>query len=245
MYQATIFPTGRIDCDEAVLFQGGDSRRFRPINCYAYLLEGKGEKILIDTGIQSVDAVNRTKRGVGVWRRGEGDRDLSAHLAARGISPGDIAHVVLTHAHYDHIGALVALEGAQIHLQEAEWEELFAGENPVLAEVRAFLLRQRQLGRVCLARGDGTAADGIALHAAAGHTAGSQMVEADTQFGPTLFTGDAVFLLDNVQENRPIGFCARPEGAAKALEFCRGFRGACMTGHDPACQARFGGEAHV
>lgn len=247
MYQAKILPTARIHCDEGVLFRGGEKQRTRPINCYAYLLEGNGRKVLIDTGVKDMDAVNWTKRGAGTWRREDGDADLEAHLRGLGIRPEEITHVILTHAHYDHISAVSCMKNAQIFLSEAEWTSLFAEENPmgpVLKEVREFLLQQQERGKVCLTQDGSIVAEDIVLHVFPGHSPGSQMAEAQTQFGPTLFTGDAVFLLANVEENCPIGFCAIPEGAEQALAFCRKFQGVCMTGHDPACEARFGEKTH-
>ncbi|MBD3886297.1 MBL fold metallo-hydrolase [Phormidium tenue FACHB-886] len=53
---------------------------------------------------------------------------LSQNLAAAGIQPQDIDTVIITHAHPDHIGGIVAQNGqltfpkAQYYISEAEWQ---------------------------------------------------------------------------------------------------------------------------
>lgn len=60
---------------------------FPPGHAAAYLLPGD-EPILLDAGTLGSD----------------GERDLEAGLAESGYTPGDVAHVVLTHLHTDHVG---------------------------------------------------------------------------------------------------------------------------------------------
>jgi glyoxylase-like metal-dependent hydrolase (beta-lactamase superfamily II) len=40
--------------------------------------------------------------------------DLTASLAACGVAPGDVTHVVLSHCHWDHCGAVVAERGGRL-----------------------------------------------------------------------------------------------------------------------------------
>ena len=53
-----------IDCDESVLFKGGLKEKKQPIGCFAWLLKDDetGKYILIDTGVNDIDAVNGTKK---------------------------------------------------------------------------------------------------------------------------------------------------------------------------------------
>jgi glyoxylase-like metal-dependent hydrolase (beta-lactamase superfamily II) len=48
------------------------------------------------------------------------DDDVAQQLTAVGIIPEQVAHVVLTHMHYDHCGGLRLLPAATVHVQAAE-----------------------------------------------------------------------------------------------------------------------------
>lgn len=83
-----------------------------------YLVDGAHGLTLIDTGFP-----------------GKADAILAA-LAELGRVPGDLKHVVLTHAHLDHIGSLAALvraSGAQtwIHRLDAPIAERGSGFRPL------------------------------------------------------------------------------------------------------------------
>ena len=53
---------------------------------------------------------------------------LASELAARGLAPGDVTDVVLTHLHFDHAGGVTRPDGtlafprARHHLQRRNWE---------------------------------------------------------------------------------------------------------------------------
>lgn len=67
-----------------------------PVN--AYVLERGGDVILIDAGAPSAMAPTVGK--------------LPQNLAAAGIAPGSVTHILLTHMHGDHVGNLVDGTGA-------------------------------------------------------------------------------------------------------------------------------------
>ncbi len=67
-------------------------------NCL--LVESGGELLLVDTGVGNKgDAKFNAQFAVG-----EGGGRLPERLAAAGVEPGDIDHVLLTHLHFDHCG---------------------------------------------------------------------------------------------------------------------------------------------
>jgi Metallo-beta-lactamase superfamily len=78
------------DAEEMIVASGRP--RSSAMTVGAYLLEGGGKTILIDGGAG----------GINGW----GGR-LHAALAAANIDPRQVDHVLLTHAHPDHIGGLI------------------------------------------------------------------------------------------------------------------------------------------
>jgi hydroxyacylglutathione hydrolase len=116
----------------------------------AFLIQGD-QAVLVDTGMGPQNA----------------DRILSA-MAQQGLEPGDLALIVVTHAHSDHCGALSVLHhrtGAQVAIQEAGAEVLRLG---ISAEVRPSSTLARLFG--LLAR----------------NAPGYEAVDPDTVFGEEL-----------------------------------------------------------
>ena len=78
----------------------------------AFLIQHGGKTILVDSGTRDLYGPTLGK--------------LPAALAAAGVSPDDINHVVLTHMHNDHVGGLVdgagaaVFRNAQLHVAEVQ-----------------------------------------------------------------------------------------------------------------------------
>lgn len=109
------------------------------------------QAILVDAGASPKDA----------------DKILAA-MSELGVEPGDLALIVITHAHADHCGALSVLHhrtGAQVAIQESGAEVLRLG---ISAEIRPASFLGRLFG------------------ALAGDRAGYEGVEPDTVFGEEL-----------------------------------------------------------
>ncbi|KFC66229.1 Beta-lactamase domain protein precursor [Devosia sp. LC5] len=86
-----------------------------------FLIERGDTTILVDTGTRDLYGPTLGK--------------LPAALAAAGVDPSDIQHVILTHMHNDHVGGLVdgngksAFANAQLHVAEAEWTYWTSEDN--------------------------------------------------------------------------------------------------------------------
>ena len=227
-----------IDCDESVLFYGGDAQKKRPIGCFAWLIKDADGYTLIDTGIADMDAVNATKRGTGRWIRGEKGMALSDHLACLAVSAADIKRVVITHAHYDHISGVVALPQADVYISREAYEALQDPQNPFavqLADAAAFMKAQKEKGKVIFTTDDFEVSEHIRTVFCEGHIAGGQMVAYRSENGNFLFTGDEVFLRYNVENSLPIGLSFNAENAKRAVQYCCDFDGEILTGHDLVC----------
>ncbi|HWA42312.1 MAG TPA: N-acyl homoserine lactonase family protein [Hypericibacter adhaerens] len=84
---------------------------------YGYvLIKGNGQTILVDCGYdhESVGRKFGEFYGVQNWRS---PRDV---LAEVGLTPEQIGHVIITHAHFDHMGGLALFPNAKFYIQERE-----------------------------------------------------------------------------------------------------------------------------
>lgn len=136
-----------------------------PLQVNAYILEGEGGAVVIDPG----DEYERIVRALG---------------------EKPCTHVLLTHAHIDHIGAVAKLQrrGAQVVLHEADLP-LVTGDGNL---ARAFGIALEPFTPNVLLRGGETLSlpcgQVLVLHTP-GHTAGSVCYLAEN----ALFTGDTLF----------------------------------------------------
>jgi hypothetical protein len=88
--------------------------------CTCLVIESGAQRILVDTGLGDLDP--STGR-------------LVESLADAGVAPSDVGAVIVSHGHPDHIGGLVASDGApafpaaRVLMAEKEWEFWMKGET--------------------------------------------------------------------------------------------------------------------
>jgi glyoxylase-like metal-dependent hydrolase (beta-lactamase superfamily II) len=150
------------------------------------LIRGHGRVALVDTG------------GFGVRKL------LIERLAQRGLNPGDVSDLLLTHAHYDHMVNWTLFSGARmiIGAEEMEWaiDEPW-GETPV----PELYVRELNQWPTLHAAHDGEEIwPGLTAHAAPGHTPGHLIYRLHGTSRDIIFTGDAA-------KNRAELLCGRAD----------------------------------
>lgn len=178
----------------------------------AVLRREDGRYVLVDAGY-SRDELARPAEKFGLWRRflfaatGDGDgppRCVADQLAERGIDPADVAAIVPTHLHLDHVGGFVDFPNAEVITTAAELESARErGSKAGYLHVKALDASGR--ARPVELTGDGRHGfpahldlfgDGrVVLLDARGHTAGSVAVLlTDPDEGRSvLMAGDAAY----------------------------------------------------
>ena len=187
-----------------------------------------------------------------------GDRRRRAHyttpaqvLPELGIAPDDVTAIVITHAHWDHIGNVRQFPRAQLVMTEAEYafwtsplaarEHFAAHSEPQEIEL---LRRAREEDRLTLFTWELTLAPGIELLEVGGHTPGQLIASVTTQgSGRAVLASDALHFYEEVERDRPFAVLADLPGMYRAYDTLAQLatqpRTHLVAGHDPLVRARF------
>jgi len=172
-------------------------------------------------------------------------------LAALGIAPADVDTVVITHAHWDHIGNIGQFPHAQLVLTEAEyafWTSPLAARGHFAAHAEASELaeleRARDQDRVTLFTGELTLAPGVELIEVGGHTPGQLIVTAATSEASTaVLASDALHFYAEAERDRPFAIVADLPAMYRAYDLLNELAGQpgthLVAGHDPLVSERF------
>jgi glyoxylase-like metal-dependent hydrolase (beta-lactamase superfamily II) len=181
--------------------------------------------------------------------------DSAVRLA--GVEPGDVTDVIISHAHWDHMGGIDRFPNARLHIQREEyayytgaaWQE--GGRSGGIDEADIVeLVRRNMAGRVNLVDGDDVEIlPGIRVYTGARHTYASQYIRVD---GPPAFVlaSDNCYLYHNLEHRLP-GATFLPEDSAanvSALQRMIDLAGSAdrvVPGHDPLQFERYRGEGRV
>jgi glyoxylase-like metal-dependent hydrolase (beta-lactamase superfamily II) len=233
------------------------------VPCPAFLIRHPSAgAILVDTGLHpSIATDGRENFG----RLGEHfgkpqlevGEDVPAQLRKRGLDPGEIPIVVMTHMHSDHTSAISEFSQATFIVSETEWKDAATGPRPTLNGYRrahidyAFDYRTvdfdragidsyASFGRTFDLFGDGS----IHLAFTPGHSAGHMSVICRLEQDDFVIGGDAMYVLAQLTGEAPMP--PRPFDAhnfRRSLQELRLFQsqfpGATITpGHDPDFYSR-------
>lgn len=153
-----------------------------------------GERVLVDTGMppayaRDPAAAGRADRLDGFGRvHALGPHNLpAAQLALAGVEPGAITHLVLTHSHIDHVGALADFAHLPVVIGAAER----ALPRPLYWGARQPL--DWPVARYAKVEGDTALGPGLTCLSVPGHTPGQLALLVELpRTGPVLFTSDAL-----------------------------------------------------
>jgi N-acyl homoserine lactone hydrolase len=200
-----------------------------------YVIETAEERILVDTGLHPAAVEDAARHYDAPDALGMFELELQASLAEQ-IDLETITRVVLTHLHFDHVGASALLPpSVPIMVQRREWE---AGHDAAAVAKNFYLPLDYGAieAQVRLVDGDhDLLGDGsIQLLLTPGHTPGHQSV----QVGETLVLGgDVTHYASGLDDHRFPIIGDDLDAQAVSANRLRGLRDAgamVMPGHDPA-----------
>jgi glyoxylase-like metal-dependent hydrolase (beta-lactamase superfamily II) len=222
-------------------FIGGDPHETAArMDYFVWLARRASEIFVIDTGFNQAAALRRRREFL---------RSPAAGLKLLDVDAANVADVIVTHLHYDHIGNFDLFPRARFHLQDRELAyatgrymatEFFAAAYEV-DEVVA-MVRHVYAGRVTFYGGDAEIAPGLSVHLIGGHTQGLQVVRLWTRLGWLVLASDASHYAANMVEGRPFPVVADVTAMVDGWRRLRELASApqyIIPGHDPEVMQRY------
>jgi N-acyl homoserine lactone hydrolase len=233
------------------------------VPCPAFLIRHPSAgAVLVDTGLHPSVTTDGHENFGGLGARIgkpklEQGADVPSQLRKRGLDPGEVPVVVMTHLHLDHTSAISEFPQSTFVVSETEWRAAAHGPRPLLNGYRrshfdyAFDYRSvdfdrggissyATFGRTFDLFGDGS----IRLAYTPGHSAGHMSVIAHLCERDFVIGGDATYTVGQLDGSAPLA--PRPFDAhnyRRSLQELRLFRreypDAIVTpGHDPGFYER-------
>lgn len=225
----------------SLMLSADNDQMIRGMDYYVYLIEGNGMTIAVDTGYAPVLAERVHSR---LFFSGpDGLRRL-------GRDPATISDLIITHAHYDHVGNLEAFTDATFHI-DTEMMPIVEGTDPChpffrqgygkrdCATIRGF----KAEGRLVEHPNVSVPWPGIELIHIGGHCRGQMAIRVNTKRGPIVLASDAAHLYQEWEEEKPFGVFydmrAMLEGYRTLSRLSGGSRTEMIAGHDSAVMQMF------
>lgn len=184
-----VFKYGECLYPENRIFYGAESEEGIPMSFCFYLIQTDKRNILVDVGCDGKERYNFY-----VYSK---TTDL---LTQYGLTPDDITDVLITHAHFDHIGDLGYYNKAMVHIQEDE-----------IPSAKPYIEGRENVNTF---NEEYTVDENIIIKRYGGHTKGSCIVYA----GKCVLCGDECYYPKNFEEKIRTGISYSPEKSQTFVE---------------------------
>ncbi|WGF88238.1 N-acyl homoserine lactonase family protein [Marinivivus vitaminiproducens] len=190
------------------------------LSCNAYLLRRKAAWILWDTGIDDAIAAESGGRVIAHDIRGIVARTIHSQLADVGIAPADIGTVILSHAHFDHVGNARLFRHATWYIQRREHEAMFGPDYENYGYAPA-LYADLEGAKAVLMDGDlDVFGDGsVRVVATPGHTPGHcSLLVRLPKAGTILLSADVAHYRSNLEQRRVPAMNSDAEATRRSMD---------------------------
>ena len=198
-------------------FAKADEENRIPLVLRALLVETPAGRLLIDAGMGGAfQAAERARLAIDPSLS-----DLRLVLRAAGVAPESIAHLLLTHLHFDHVGGLTvsgsgatpepALPQARVWLHRAQWERAHAPGPKERRSLRAADLAVLERMDRVLVEEAAEILPGVFVRPTQGHTTGLLAVTVRGARETLHYPSDLIPLLAHVRPAYTTGFDLWPD----------------------------------
>jgi glyoxylase-like metal-dependent hydrolase (beta-lactamase superfamily II) len=225
------------------LVMGAPKDQLIDIAMVFWVIQGGGHTVLFDSGF------HREK-----WFK---DFKFSDYIAPdkaveqMGIAPGSVTDVIVSHAHWDHMGGIDLFPNATIWIQQREFEYYTGAAwqsgghtGGIDADDVMELVRRNTRGQVRLVDGDNVEIlPGIRAYSGARHTFASQYIRVAGET-PFVLASDNCYLYENLRSHRASATFDPSDAEANVAAQHRmialaGSAERVVPGHDPEQFVRF------
>jgi glyoxylase-like metal-dependent hydrolase (beta-lactamase superfamily II) len=225
------------------LVAGADRSRRLDIPVMVWLLKGSdGKRILVDSGFYQ-------KKFVDQWKV-VNFRTPADAVSAAGVKPEEVTDIIISHAHWDHVGGADLFPKATVWIQRDEYNyylgEAWHARNThggIDPQDMAALLKINTEGRLRFVNGDDQEIlPGIRCYTGGRHTYASQYVSVQTGGGTAVMTSDNMYLYENMERHVPIAQTLDASSNLAAQDRIRKLASdpsLIVPGHDPAVFDRY------
>jgi glyoxylase-like metal-dependent hydrolase (beta-lactamase superfamily II) len=245
------------DFPVASLVAGADRDRKIDIQMMVWLVKGGGRIVLFDSGFYREKLLTQ-------WKPRDFVRPSEA-LAKLGIKPDDVTDLVISHAHWDHVGGADLFPKAQLWIQKDEYQFYTGGawqpdpgtDLSTPAGRRAANARHGGIdpddmlalvkinldGRLHLLNGDDQPVlPGFRCYIGGKHTFQSQFCTVATRSGTVVLASDNMYLYENLEKHAPIAQTLDAASNLRAQDRMKQLAARpelIVPGHDPAVMRKF------
>lgn len=196
---------GKSTFQSKFVFYGDKSGGTVPFSWMFYYVQYGDKKILIDTGFNDKKMVKMF--GLTDFK------DPVEILKENGIYADQITDVIITHAHFDHIGNAHRFKNAKFYINRDELADLNKGRS--MGEVKKFFSTNANVTQFDESF---LLYNMFSIKKIGGHTKGSSVVffkHGDTEY---CFTGDEAYVSENVSKNLANGSSINPGNNKKFID---------------------------
>ncbi|MBP7141002.1 MAG: N-acyl homoserine lactonase family protein [Opitutaceae bacterium] len=203
-----------------------------------FLVRGMGRTLMIDTGMDGIDATYTTADRIR-WKHLGPSRNTADLLADFGLNADDVDTVAITHLHFDHYVNAPLYRRAQFFVSAQEWNYVRDPANrpgcPEVGFPRGPLdWLAGQGARLVLTNDGQEIAPGITMHWTGGHSPGHMVVKVPTSQGTVIIVGDAFYLYEHLESDIPLGYRTNLSEVLAGYRWLRQQEAILLPAHDYA-----------
>lgn len=247
----TLLDVGRSEIPGPELFWMHDWGNWRELCFQVAVIQGGGATILLNTGpardLRPMNEGWTALLGERAAMREQPGTHILDRLAALGVDPRDVTHVVLSPLQLYTVANLLEFPEAEICISRRGWDHFHRGPA-VLHDTRATSIPDDILvplvtserDRVRLLEADDEIVPGVRSWWSGAHHRASMVLEVDTAQGVAALS-DSYFWLENVENDHPIGICENIWECLDSYARVRRTADVIVPLYDPKNFARFPG----